>query len=392
MKNLKLKQLITYFQIALFIILPFAHTAAIQSILYIGSFILWLERMRTENDFRIDFRNLLTPILIFAGAIILSFFTSLSLPYSISEFKSEFLTQILIFLTLINNVEKKDIHKFLLLQVIVATFISIYGIIEYWLFLQPPFPRANSLLNDYNFLSCYLIMVIPFMLHFIFSAKKKSNKLYATTAFILAIWCLLLTYSRGAWVAAIAVIVLFSLFKEKKLIFVFAILIGLFIVSAPKDMLKRGKSLIEVKEYTKEATISSRLYLWNFGLNEIKKAPFKGNGYGRDTFLKAYPKVAEGQTNWHTHNLFIDITLEMGIQGLLAFLFLILFIFIKMFLAYKKATTSDEKMIIFTLFLSILAFLCRCFFDYLLVANIGKLLWMIIGLSALFNKTDKKLR
>lgn len=387
----KLKTLITYFHIALFVILPFAHTAAIQSVLYIGALLLWLERMRTENNFRIDFKNMLTPILLLATAIVISFTTSLSVKYSISEFKSEFLTHMLIFLTLINNVDKKDISKFLSLQVLAAVGMSIYGIVEFWLFLKPPFPRADSLTNDYNFLSVYLIIVIPFILHFIFASTKKLHKIYYVLAFILTSWCLLLTYSRGAWVAAALVIVLFSLFKEKKLIFVFLILIGLFTAFAPKEMLKRGKTLFEVKEYTKEATISSRLHLWTFGINEIKKAPFRGNGYGRDTFLKAYPELTEGQSNWHTHNLFIDIALETGIQGLLAFLYLIIFIFYKQFKAYKKATAQEEKMIVFVLFLAILAFLCRCFFDYLLVANIGKMLWMIIGLSALFNDTDKKL-
>lgn len=391
MKNLK--TIIQYMEIALFVILPFAHTAAIQSLLYLGAFILWIIKMKQEKNFVVDFKDMLTPICLFGGTIILSFFTSLSPSYSISEFKSEYLTQLLLFLTLVNTVDKKNISKFLFCQVLASLVMSVYGILEFYFFLQSPspFPRANSLANDYNFLSCYLIMVMPFMLYFIFTTKKYTHKILYTLILTLNIWCLLLTYSRGAWVAAILIFTLFALFKEKKLIFVFIILLAIFAAFAPKHMLQRGKSLIEVKEFTKEATISSRLYLWNFGLNEIKKSPFTGNGYGRDTFLKAYPELTEGQTNWHTHNLFIDIALETGIQGILAFLFLMFFIFAKMFLAYKKATAKEEKMIIFTLFLSIIAFLSRCFFDYLLVANIGKLLWMIIGLGALFNGSEKEI-
>lgn len=390
MKNLK--SIIMYLEIALFSVLPFAHTAAIQSTLFIGTFLLWIIRMKQEKNFSLDFKDLLTPIVLFGGMILLSLYTSLSFEYSLEELKGEFLTQILLFLTLVNNIDKKNIPKFLFFQVLTSLIISVFGIAEFYFFLKSPspFPRANSLTADYNFLSCYLIMVMPFILYFIFTSKKLIAKTLYSLIFILNVWCLLLTYSRGAWVAAILVFVIFALFKEKKLIFVFIILIAIFAMFAPKNMLKRGKSLIEVNEFTKEATISSRLYLWKFGLNEIKKAPFVGNGYGRDTFLLAYPELAKGETSWHTHNLFIDTALETGIQGLFAFLFLLFSIFVKMFISYKKATTTEEKMIIFTLFLAILAFLIRCFFDHLLVANIGRLLWMIIGLGALFNEPDNK--
>ncbi|MFH1091553.1 MAG: O-antigen ligase family protein, partial [Pseudomonadota bacterium] len=69
---------------------------------------------------------------------------------------------------------------------------------------------------------------------------------------------------------------------------------------------------------------SSRFLLWQTSLEYVLKHPLRGVGYGRSSFSKKFPELKQIHPHfWHAHNTFINLALQLGLPGLLAFCFLI---------------------------------------------------------------------
>jgi hypothetical protein len=96
----------------------------------------------------------------------------------------------------------------------------------------------------------------------------------------------------------------------------------------PLEKHLRGKTLkVVVKKLTSPAfftpreTSTSRIVLWKAALGEIRKRPI--TGLGIEVFEKIIGKRIRKEEGYHTHNLFLNILVELGIPGLLLFLIFI---------------------------------------------------------------------
>jgi O-antigen ligase len=66
-----------------------------------------------------------------------------------------------------------------------------------------------------------------------------------------------------------------------------------------------------------------RIQHWSNVSHIIRQQPFRGDGFGRAALSKAHPEVRiNNEALWHSHNLFLDTTIQMGVQGALALLLL----------------------------------------------------------------------
>lgn len=66
-----------------------------------------------------------------------------------------------------------------------------------------------------------------------------------------------------------------------------------------------------------------RVKIWPEVLEDIAQAPLTGYGFGRGLFRKSLTGDFENPLIWHAHNLFLDVTLQTGLPGLLLFLLLL---------------------------------------------------------------------
>jgi O-antigen ligase len=82
-----------------------------------------------------------------------------------------------------------------------------------------------------------------------------------------------------------------------------------------------------LKGLNKDKTLTGRTELWSYSLEKIKEKPILGYGYASFWIdsEKSPSKRAQYEVGWnapHAHNGFIDLTLEIGLIGLLVFLFI----------------------------------------------------------------------
>ncbi len=184
--------------------------------------------------------------------------------------------------------------------------------------------RVTSLFSNPNILAIYLLLYFPLSLLATFLPQNKGRMrvFYAITTVFCA-FCLLLTWSRGAWLGIALQILLFLLFYSPKTRRSTLWLPPLALLSIPILPPSFRGRLFSIGDLG-ESSIRYRLQTWVGALRVIGTHPV-GIGVGERAWRAVYPRFAVSGTGtvMHAHNVFLQVAAELGMIGLLIFLLLI---------------------------------------------------------------------
>lgn len=143
--------------------------------------------------------------------------------------------------------------------------------------------------------------------------------LAAAAALLMGI-AFLLTRSRGGYLAAAASIILllwWMSWRKTAVLFTLLAFIGAI-------WLATAVTPTAHQEITDTSTMAFRLHVWRIASNMIADFPFTGAGMGtfNDVASRLYPFPPN--TNPSTHNLFLQIAVDLGLFGLIAYTSLVL--------------------------------------------------------------------
>lgn len=226
--------------------------------------------------------------------------------------------------------------------------------------------RAVSVFENPNVLATYLLLILPFAFYCTLHASYAKEKLLFRLATLSIIVCLVLTWSRGAWIAALAATVLFFLIYNKKnsrLLVVLCGLIPIFSFMLPQSIVRRFTSIGDLAD----SSSLYRLYTWKGTWNAIKEYWLCGVGYGNTAYAEMYPQFAYAGMGAaeHSHNLFLQILFGMGIGGFLVFV-AILLLSAQMNLEYlKNSKDRKSRLLVLSCVCSVFASLIMGLFDYI---------------------------
>jgi len=139
--------------------------------------------------------------------------------------------------------------------------------------------------------------------------KNKWRRLLFLAAVVFGLHPLFFSYSRGAYAAAIGVLVFFGLIKKRSLLVLALILFISWQALLPSSVVDRIK-MTRSGSGGLESSAAVRLDLWNHAVKLFKKNPIFGVGFGGFEFT-----VPEGIEFKDTHNLYLKILSEQGIIG-----------------------------------------------------------------------------
>lgn len=238
------------------------------------------------------------------------------------------------------------LYLLIVLLIVSASMTSLYGVYQYfggsatteaWVdttMFEDIQSRAGSTFSNPNILGEYLIMMIPLALSLLWYRKKFIYKgIFAAMLGLMGI-CMLLTFSRGAWLGLIVALVGFSVVRDKRLFALF--IIGLFIMPfvLPPSVIHRFTSIGNLSD-------TSSSYRMSILLGSLRMAQdywITGIGLGSQAFKAIYPKYSLAAAYaHHSHNIYIQVILEMGVAGALVFMLIIL-VFIRATLAHQNKT------------------------------------------------------
>jgi O-antigen ligase len=225
---------------------------------------------------------------------------------------------------------EKDFFKWLKIILLSSVIPLLYGIVMLAVPSMHHYgSRINSTFNHPNVFAFYLVLVISIGFY---AWKSKSDylgtHLKKWLPIYLTLLCLMLvlTQTRSAWLGFAAFFTVYALLYERRyLILVVTMPIVALMIPEVRDRLSDLSSGNEMVGYAKLNSYAWRKYLWECAMNFMQPAKYV-LGYGAESFkhysIDFFPLA--GPTGAASHNIYYQVFFEMGIVGLLAYIWLYL--------------------------------------------------------------------
>lgn len=302
---------------------------------------------------------------------------------------------ILFSVVLYNSVtDRRQLDILLTLMVAAAAAVSAYGILQYifgwgyqsaaWvdndMFSSITF-RVAATLDNPNMLGQYLILAIPIGGAKLLSAKNwPSRAFYFCCCGVMCV-CMLLTFSRGAWLGLLFAGAVFVILLEPRLVLLLPVALMAMWFVLPDTVIDRFTSIGNLSD----ASTSYRVYIWMGTLDMLKNYWLCGIGPGADAFNMVYPAYSySGIVAPHSHNLFLQIVCDAGIAALAVFVIL-LFVYFRMMCAAISREGDWTGRVLQVAFTSgVFGFMVQAMTDYSFYNyRVMFLFWAYLALGAL---------
>ena len=267
------------------------------------------------------------------------------------------------------------------------------------------FVRPTGTLGHPNWLSLFLVTLLPLTLYGVNSPELKNFKYFCLIVLACQLVAIILTHDRMGFLGIVFVFgasLWFGLIRVRPPLVV-ALCLSVFVAPfiIPATYLER---VFSIDNYKKSESIDSRWGLLVSGLDMIVRFPFTGVGAGNygAILMRDYPHTWAAKTvNWlrlegettisdhdqAAHNMYVEVASETGIFGLIIYLTFIFGAAKNMYRLHRRGGLQELKDLSLALFLSILAF---CFIGIFLHAQLQKVWWIVIGLSIALSQLEKK--
>lgn len=195
-----------------------------------------------------------------------------------------------------------------------------------------------------NVMAGSLVLILPFSVSWVLFAWQDINipeKILAIVSSLVMVFFLILTQSRGAWIAIFIVLIFFPVFRWRWG-WVLSIL-GILATFSIVYTIGLTKVLNALVSGGSVRGIQGRIEIWERAYYMIRDFPFTGIGMGSFTKVadSLYPfTLASPGSIFHAHNLILQIGLDLGLIGLSAWIAILVIHFIQ---AWKSRLTGKTN-------------------------------------------------
>ncbi len=246
--------------------------------------------------------------------------------------------------------------------------------------------RAVATFDNPNVLAEYLILVLPILLALFLLQCKEKKPLWALPALLAVGVCLVFTWSRGAWLAALVSCALFCLFAGKRSRIIFLSIAAAFLISypwLPDVFTARVESIVTLSD----SSNAYRLQIWRGSLDNLRQFWHTGIGFGDEVFTMYYGHFAPSgaEIAAHSHQLFLQIWISLGIIGFLLFAWVLVY-FLRTFTLLQKGLSKvpnvSARYYSFAFFSAICALMIHGLTDYVFYQP--RIFFLFFAICALF--------
>jgi len=327
------------------------------------------------------------------------------------------------FLYIANNIKSRKEIQFVVAFLLLGLFLeSLLGLAQYkfdrpfvpsvlggpeklgYIRLGRPLSRISGTWASYNDFAWYLTFMLPISMSLLFSRIKGIYKSMCGLALVAGIGALICTLSRAGWISFVvaALIVLLLNFSKTKgrtglnnfATTIVAILIIIFIIiTVNPQFLNIVNRRVFSDDYD---SARSRIPQMQIASNIIRTYPFLGVGINNYTEVMQDYDTIETRlasiTPYQVHNIFLQVTAEMGIMGFAIFIWLILMVY-KEGLSYIKISEGPMSNIVVGLIAGITAFLIHGLVDAASLGNhLFLIFWFLAGIVIAIRKIESQVK
>ncbi len=289
--------------------------------------VIWIIKL-IKNKFKsLQTSSIDIPIITFIIFRVISTFAGVDVANSIVKLKE--LTLFIVIYLIRYNMNREFFKKSMIALIYSAAVCVVSRIIYMYLIQGLPFDKSHRLSGFSSgymtFGSILTIIILLGAAILLFSKLEKIHKILLAGSLLILCVGLGLTLTRSAWVGLFSGMLFLGVFKNRILLFA---IIGFLIIGflfAPPKIKSRVLSIFSKED----ATINTRLQMWNWGLKVFKDHPILGIGPNNVKKMKSvwkqYPldKLVEEQMV-HQHSNFMQFLVTLGLVGFLGFIWLLL--------------------------------------------------------------------
>ncbi|MBR1661964.1 MAG: O-antigen ligase family protein [Acidaminococcaceae bacterium] len=219
-----------------------------------------------------------------------------------------------------------------------------------------------------------------------FETRLKKAAFFAVISSVIGLLC---NKSRGAWLAELIMVpvVTFRYLKQNKKLLLALLVV---ILSIAGFMLSNPHYMRRVQSITNTRTDRSnadRIRVWKSAKKMVQDHPVTGVGQGQfKNHYKKYKLRRERQNLTHTHNNFVQVSVENGIIGLAGLLYFVgahLYISLRNYCKHK----NPYDILVFTIFLGYICLFGQI--DYSLGSSVGiRVMWFLMAVLLKLKETE----
>ncbi len=275
----------------------------------------WMAKCYLTRSWGEQVFPLKVPFLLFVLACFVAVIGAVDFSGSYKSLKR--LLEILIFFWAVNCIAgEEEREKLSLLLIASATLSTLTGFYTAWENGITIYSRAEGTMSVYmTYAGLLMLALLVASGKLIFSPKE--NKWLCPTIVLLAV-CLLLTFTRQAWLGVLAGVFFLIWFRRKSLLWFIPVILGIVLLISPTDIRQRIDSMINLND----PNLQIRLALWQGGWLVFKDHPLTGCGFKCiDVVNQDYPdptgyiKKLRG-----LHNNFIQLAVDTGLFGVVSWI------------------------------------------------------------------------
>lgn len=345
-------------------VMPVLATAKVQFLLLALLIVLWLFDQFIIRKEKVTIERLDYPMFAFLGAMGVSLISSFYLAESINFF-DEFL-RFMVFWVLASQVLKTERHLKQFIWVIVGCVAFVIAI-QIWTYLTIGLTRATGLggygihigplnldtersilgggadenvhgvggysagfLANASELGLGVLVMLPFLYYLLPTLRSSWHRAMVVGLIALFFASLVVCGARGAFVGVVAVLFVVFLRSRHKIAIALTLLIA-FAVVVPLLPAQYIDRIASTANYEEDESANIRLTLWTAGLHMLIDRPILGVGVGcfNTAYGSKYRPAGSADLWWEPHNIFVQVSSEMGLVGLGIFVWLLVTIFLE---------------------------------------------------------------
>jgi O-antigen ligase len=307
------------------LVLPVTHTVTLRLLLLLITLIMAGVAFAKGDKSR---PPCLIAWMLWLGFALLSLTTAVDLSYSAGEIKTEIGYGFIAFFSF--YVLTRRWQQFITLTAVLLAGLFILSSAAIYDSLMWGTWQSEGFYGGVGDFSSYLITLLPLLLLLAYRQHKNKPRLTLVLSIVSGILFLLSAYKTMNlmfWLSLLVQLVTLLLLsirgRIRHTLTVSFVVFGL----ALSLLVAVGMQKSRINELTPQGiaalfTKDTRIKHWENVEEIISQQPFRGDGFGRATLAKAHPEVRVIGALWHSHNIFLDAAVQMGLQGAFALLLL----------------------------------------------------------------------
>ncbi len=330
--------------------------------------IVWVWECWKNNKISFPKTVLDIPLLLFLMVALASLFISFTTHDSSFHFSMVFEGTRNILFLIINcifvfymgvMVEEPWRKRLIQITFVVGAIASLYGLLQYfgieqiWKTQVNPFGnRPLSTFGNPNFLSSYLLMLVPIIFTQFLALKNPRNSLGLSLIFLVFMACIVATMTRSSWVGVLVSFIILIFLKpvrtlsrmnlKKCLLLLLVLMAGLLFwpksrlggYSGPMERILEIKNVKNPRGYQ---PWHQRILIWSSSWGMVQDHPFLGKGWGLFELFYPYdqgkmifsPQLRNFRTHANNaHNELLEIWSQLGFLGMGVYVWIWVIIFL----------------------------------------------------------------